>query len=142
MREAGARRGFRLVGFDGTDRVMAHVDLPKTRRVGRYGVDVAAVDAAAAALLAPEAAVDVYLVDEIGRMECLSARFVAAMRALLAGAVPVVATVAARGGGFIAEVKRMPVCVSWEVTHGNRDELPARVLAWLMDSGSAGGRAR
>jgi nucleoside-triphosphatase len=65
-------------GFDGNEVVIAHVDLPKTNRV----------------------------VDEIGKMECLSERFVASMRRLLAGKVPVVATIARRGGGFIAEVKR------------------------------------
>ncbi|MBI2218916.1 MAG: hypothetical protein HYU51_16645 [Candidatus Rokubacteria bacterium] len=45
-------------------------------------------------------------VDEIGKMECLSRAFVEAVRALLDTAMPVVATVAARGGGFIEEVKR------------------------------------
>ena len=40
IRERGERHGFRLVGFDGTKRVIAHVDFPKVHRVGRYGVDV------------------------------------------------------------------------------------------------------
>jgi nucleoside-triphosphatase len=66
-------------------------------------------------------------------MECLSERFVAAMRALLSGKAPIVATVGARGSGFIAEVKRRPECELWEVTHGNRDELPTRIVAWLAE---------
>ncbi|MEE9301791.1 MAG: nucleoside-triphosphatase [Alphaproteobacteria bacterium] len=130
IRERGARQGFRLVGFAGSERVIAHVGLPKRHRVGKYGVDVAAVDEAAS-LLAPDAFTDIVLVDEIGRMECLSARFVAALRALLAATTPVVATVALRGVGFIAEVKGSKACVLWEVTHGNRDALPARIAAWL-----------
>jgi hypothetical protein len=36
-------------------------------------------------------------------MECLSERFVAAVRILISGCIPVVATIGARGGGFIAE---------------------------------------
>jgi nucleoside-triphosphatase len=47
IRESGKRRGFRLVGFDKSARVIAHVDLPKRQRVGRYGVDVQAIDEAA-----------------------------------------------------------------------------------------------
>jgi nucleoside-triphosphatase len=43
IREQGDRRGFRLVGFDGTKRVIAHVDFPKVHRVGRYGVDVGTI---------------------------------------------------------------------------------------------------
>ena len=104
IREAGERRGFRLVGFDGTTRVIAHADFPKHYRVGKYGVDVQALDDAAALLL-PDHSARTYLIDEIGKMECLSAHLVAAMRTLIAGATPVVATVGARGGGFIAEVK-------------------------------------
>jgi nucleoside-triphosphatase THEP1 len=43
-------------------------------------------------------AADALLLDEIGRMECLSPRFVAAVRALLARPpAPIVATVALRG---------------------------------------------
>jgi nucleoside-triphosphatase len=130
IRSTGERRGFRLVGFDGWMRVIAHVDFPKRYRVGKYGVDVAALDDAAALLL-PGSGARVYLIDEIGKMECLSAPLVAAMRALLDGATPVVATVGARGSGFIAEVKKRPDCELWEVTRDNRDDLPARVLAWL-----------
>jgi nucleoside-triphosphatase len=100
--------------------------------VGKYGVDVGALDEASA-LLRPDAAAGAYLVDEIGKMECLSERFVAAMRALVAGETPVVATVGARGGGLIAEVKRDPRCELWEVTRANRDALPARILAWLAE---------
>ncbi len=131
LREAGSRRGFQLIGFNGVERLIAHVNFSKRARVGKYGVDVAALDEMAEALLMPDTVAELYLVDEIGRMECYSARFVAAMRALLARGVPLVATVARRGGGLIAEVKERPDCVLWEVTRANRDELPARIEAWL-----------
>jgi nucleoside-triphosphatase len=132
IREGGERVGFRLVGFEGTVHVIAHVDFPKRQRVGKYGVDVRALDSAMP-LLRPDPAARVYLVDEIGKMECLSVRFVAAMRALIAGSTPVIATIGARGGGFIAEVKRGRECELWELMHTNRDDMPARVLAWLAE---------
>jgi nucleoside-triphosphatase len=130
IREKGERRGFRLVSFDGTARTIAHVDFPKGHRVGKYGVDVQAIEDAAA-LLRPNPKTRVYFVDEIGKMECLSEHFVAAMRVLISSGIPMVATVGARGGGFIAEVKRRPDCELWQVTHADRDKLPARILAWL-----------
>jgi nucleoside-triphosphatase len=132
IRARGERRGFRLVGFDGTTHVIAHVDFPKIQRVGKYGVDVQALDDAVR-LLRPDPDARIYLVDEIGKMECLSDAFVAAMSVLLSGNIPIVATIGARGRGFIAEVKRRPECELWEVTHANRDELPARILAWLAE---------
>jgi NTPase len=118
-----------LLEFDGTARVIAHADFPKVHRVGKYGVDVEAIDIAADRLALDAA--QVYLIDEIGKMECLSDRFVSAMRALLAGSGPVVATVSLHGSGFIEEVKRGEGAVIWEVTRVNRDSLPERVSRWL-----------
>ena len=128
MRMGGARRGFRLVPFHGEPVLIAHVELPKTHRVGKYGVDVAAIDAAAKAALAARAGTTLYLVDEIGKMECLSERFVSLTRDLVEGSLPVIATVAKRGGGFIAEVKRREDCELWTLTRANRDAMPFEII--------------
>lgn len=133
IREGGERRGFRLVTLDGREWVMAHVELPKQARVGRYGIDIAALDAAAAAALALHPDTDIYVVDEIGRMECHSPRFISAMQDLLASRRVVIATIARYGKGFIRAVKARPDCVLWEVTRENRDQLLAQVLAWLAE---------
>ena len=77
-------------------------------------------------------AVRLYLIDEIGKMECLSAPFVAAMKALLDGGQVVIATVGQRGSGFIAQVKRRKNALLWHLTRGNRDDLPKKVLQWLQ----------
>jgi len=81
--------------------------------------------------LARNKAIDLYLVDEIGRMECLSPAFVVGMRALLDAGLPIVATIGLRGGGFIDEVKHRPDVVLWEITRANRDAMPAQVEAWI-----------
>ena len=137
IRVGAERRGFRLATFDGRDGVMAHVDFPGPHRVGKYGVDVSAIDAVAESALAVKDSVDVYLVDEVGKMECLSPQFVAAMRELLNSPKPVVAAIAQRGGGFIAEVRQRKSVELWTLTRGNRDEVPARVLAWLEGHASS-----
>jgi nucleoside-triphosphatase len=131
IRKGGERRGFRLVAFDGAQAVIAHVDFPKTHRVSKYGVDVAAIDDASEKALAPRRGVDIYLVDEIGKMECLSERFVERMRELLDSSRTVVATVASRGGGFIAEVKKRDDCERWTLTRANRDAMPENIMAWI-----------
>jgi nucleoside-triphosphatase len=53
------------------------------------------------------------------------------MRGLLDSGRPLVATVALRGGGFVAEVKGRPDVEIWEVTKANRNEMPAQILRWL-----------
>ena len=138
LRVGGQRQGFRLIGFDGQQGLIAHVDFPKRHRVGKYGVDVSALDRLAEATLAPDPATAVFLVDEIGKMECLSPRFVATMRKVLASDNTVVATVSQKWAGFMAEIRRREDSPLWEVTRRNRDRLPARVMAWLKDPRGGG----
>lgn len=130
IREGGERAGFWIETLDGRRATLAHVRFRSPRRVGRYGVDLAALDAVVAETLADDPAA-VYLIDEIGRMECLSPRFIAAVRALLDAGRPVVATVALRGAGFIEEVKRRAGVQTWEVTRHNRDGLADQVAGWI-----------
>ncbi|MCP3960759.1 MAG: AAA family ATPase [bacterium] len=131
VREHGRRRSFRAVTFDGWTRSIADVDHPGPERVSRYGVDVAAIDALVERSLAAPADAEVFLIDEVGKMECHSAAFVSAMRRLLDSSIPLVITVAERGGGFIGEVRGLRGAELWTVTRGNRDALPRRVLEWL-----------
>jgi hypothetical protein len=53
------------------------------------------------------------------------------MRRLLGEPIPVVATIALRGGGFIAEVKQRNDVQVVEVTHGTRMALPVQFGAWI-----------
>jgi nucleoside-triphosphatase len=136
IREGGERLGFSLETLDGQKGVLAHVRTPSPRRVGRYRVDVAALDAVVASALALDPTTEAYLVDEIGRMECLSPRFVAAVRALLDSDRLLVATIAARGSGLVEEAKRREDVELWTVTRESRDGLAERVLAWLRERGA------
>jgi nucleoside-triphosphatase len=131
IREKGQRVGFGLESFDGARAVLAHIGISSSQRVSRYGVDLEALDRFVDSTLDPAAGPDVFLVDEIGRMECLSPRFVAAIERLLDGEVPLVATVAERGAGLIERVKRRQGVVLWTMTRANRDEIPGRVREWL-----------
>jgi nucleoside-triphosphatase len=110
--------------------VLAHIGIASPHRVSRYGVDLRALDRFVESALDPVTRPDLFLVDEIGKMECLSPRFVEAIERLLDGDVPMVATVAERGGGLIERVKRRPGAVLWSITRANRDEIPGRVRQW------------
>ena len=106
--------------------------------VGRYDVYVDNVDTTAVAILnemhkqsagtsasgtAPKV---VGIVDEIGKMECFSKAFCMSMEELLLKQelVPIVATIALKGGGFVAKAKEFPSVEVIEVTRENRDSLP------------------
>ena len=87
-----------------------------------------AIDELSSTALSREPPADIYLVDEVDKMECMSTRFI---YALLDGPCTVVGTIARSAGGLIADFKRWPESIMWEVTRDNRGEMPGRVLAWL-----------
>lgn len=133
IREAGQRQGFRLITFDHEEGMIAHVDFAHRHRVGRYGVDVAVIDRFADRALGVREEIDVYLVDEIGKMECHSAVFVNRMRSLLDSGKTVIATVAKNGSGLIEEAKQWPGSELQEITRANRDTLAKEVMDWLQE---------
>ena len=128
----GQRSGFQIESFDGRSARLADVSSRSSDRVGRYGVDVGALERVAVPALALDERA-VYLIDEIGKMECLSSALVKAVVRLLDSGRPLIATVAQRGAGFIVDVKRHPNAELWQVTRENRDDLPARIVSWLGD---------
>lgn len=82
-------------------------------------------------MVRPPGTVDAYLIDEIGKMECHCPQFIDAVSRLLEGPVPLVATIALRGGGFIAEVKERHDVQILEVARANRHALPGQIAAWV-----------
>ncbi len=67
----------------------------------------------------------------IGKKECHCPQFVATMSRLHGEPIAVVATIALRGSGFIAEVKDCSDVQIVEVTQANRQTLPAQIAAWV-----------
>lgn len=129
IREHGQRVGFRIETFDGESAVLAHMRIRSAHRVGKYGIDVAALDRAAEQL--SDSRGDAVFIDEIGKMETFSCRFVEAVESLLESPAVLVATVGQRGGGFIASVKRRPDVVLWTIRRATRDRLPGEIVSWV-----------
>lgn len=131
IRENGTRQGFRAVTMAGDEAVIARADRAGKPRIGKYAVDVPAIDEVVEATLRDGAEAEAVLIDEIGKMECLSGSFLDAVTDLLDQPVPIVATVARQGRGLISAVKERPDARIVEVTRDNRDDLPDKIVAWL-----------
>jgi nucleoside-triphosphatase len=125
MRAKGQRVGFTVETFEGDRAVLAHVDRAGPPRVGRYGVDVAAFERVALPALAAER--DVFIVDELGKMELASEPFRAAVTELFERPVAIVATVQVGGHPFADALKRRRGVERVRVTAAERDALPERL---------------
>lgn len=139
LRGPSGRTGFKVVTLDGREARLATAREGEGPKVGWYTVHVAEFEATAVPALAPRHDLDLYVIDEIGKMECLSAAFVMAVRRALASGVAVLATVAVQGAGLIGEAKRLPGVEVTLLTRQNRSRLPAdladRIQAALTQRG-------
>jgi nucleoside-triphosphatase len=63
------------------------------------------------------------VIDEIGKMECLSGRFKKLLKEILDSEKWVIAAIALKGIGLIAEVKERKDIRLFEITKKNRDSL-------------------
>ena len=63
------------------------------------------------------------IIDEIGKMECLSSTFRDLVESFLDAPAPFIRTIALKAGGFIDEVKHRKDVQLTEVTERNRDAL-------------------
>jgi nucleoside-triphosphatase len=132
IRQAGVRRGFSWRRLDGTTGTLAHVDIRGPYRVGKYGVDVAGFEKSVVPILdAEKTDAQLFVIDEIGKMECFSKEFVAAIRRLFKSDKSVLATVALKGSGLISEIKDYPDTKLFNLTHHNSEKTIDQILKSL-----------
>lgn len=132
IRADGGRRGFRIVTLDGQTAVLAHTDLKSTHRVGKYGVDVKAVDRVGVAAVADAIRDrDLVVIDEIGKMELCSTAFADAVREALDGDGMVLGTIMATSHPVADEIKRHPHVTVVSVTRANREQVLESLVEWL-----------
>lgn len=134
----GVRRGFEMITLDGESGFLAHETIDGPPRVGKYGVDVAALDAIGVASI--RRALDrgaLTVIDEIGPMECYSPAFKAIVLEALDSTCIVLGTIVQRSTAFGDHVKARPDVAVIEVRADNRATLAADILARLHAAGVA-----
>lgn len=132
IRVAGIRRGFSWCRLDDATGTLAHIDIKSPFRVGKYGVDVASFEKSVVPILDTEKTdTQLFVIDEIGKMECFSKEFVAAIRRLFKSDKSVLATVALKGSGLISEVKDYPDTKLFNLTRHNSQKTIDEILQSL-----------
>src|SRR5437867_216920 len=132
IREEWVRKGFRLESLDGRQLTLADSGLKSPHRVGRYGVDIAGFERMLSDLNLHHSPSCVIIIDEIGKMECLSSRFTEEVRSLLDSSKTIIATIALKGDGFIRQVKQRSDCRLITVTAENRNGLADSLYAEVL----------
>jgi len=131
IRERGVREGFELVSFDGRRGVLSHTDIEGPQRVGKYGVDIKGFEDFLDSISFLNPSINLIIIDEIGKMECLSHKFRLLIKKILDSEKRLIATIALKGSGVIEEIKKRDDIRLIEITHSNRESLVSEVLKIL-----------
>jgi len=128
IREKGERKGFELFSLEGKKGLLSHKDIRSPDQVGQYKVDVQGFDEFLDSISFFNKRTQFIIIDEIGKMECLSNRFKKILKEMLNSEKWVIATIALKGIGLIAEVKERKDVKLFEITKKNRDFLFSEIL--------------
>ena len=128
IRVNGARKGFQLVSLDGRRRNLAHIDARSRLMVGKYRVNVYGFEKFLARLDLCGASDRPVIIDEIGKMECLSRKFREVVGELLEQDRLVIATIAQEGSGLIENVKLRDDIELFQLQKRNRGDMVGKIL--------------
>ncbi|MGD8229177.1 MAG: NTPase [Desulfobacteraceae bacterium] len=123
MRQGGKRVGFSITTLDGKEGVLAHQDTKSRFRVGKYGVNLEHIDKIAVPSMVPANTEEIVVIDEIGKMECLSSLFRQTLVKVLGSDNSVLGSIALRGDQFIQDIRERADVSLIHITEKNRDEL-------------------
>lgn len=124
IREKGKRVGFTINTLDGEEALLAHINVSGRYRVGRYRVVLESIDNVAVPSMIPKTENESVVVDEIGKMECLSSFFRKTVLDVLDMPNVVIGTISLRSDRFINRIKGRSDVLVVEISEKNRDELP------------------
>lgn len=129
----GQRKGFKIRTLDEEEGILASVGREKGLKVGKYTVHVEEFEELVLSRIDPERTpADLYIIDEIGKMELLSVRFRNSLIHLLARPSNLLATIAKKGKGFLEQIKERNDVEVIEVTQENRDQLPEAIAQRIV----------
>jgi len=136
IRESGERQGFRLVTLDGKSAMLAHTEFKSPHKVGKYGVDIASLEAVGVAALRRAIQEEpVVVIDEIGKMELFSEAFRQVVLEALESGKKVLGTIMLKPHPWADEIKRRPdVELVW-LTKDNRQQVLLQTRSFLRGPG-------
>lgn len=123
IREKGVRKGFELISLNGRKGILSHIDIKSPYRVGKYRVDVRGFEEFINDIPFLNYATSLIIIDEIGKMECMSEKFCRLIEELLNSNRVVIAIIALKSSGIIEGIKRRDDVKLFEITEKNRGEL-------------------
>lgn len=126
-------KGYIVASLFGDARIFSHLNLKSKYTVGKYHIDVKGFENLLDNVFSKDKKIGLYLVDEIGKMECQSKKFSKLILELLNSDILLVASVTDKGIGFITEIKKRNDVKLIEITPDNRDLMLKELTMEIRD---------
>ncbi|KAJ0097643.1 hypothetical protein Patl1_29272 [Pistacia atlantica] len=142
IRQGGERVGFEVVTLDGRTGPLAStiVSSSESHRwptVGKYRVDVASFESLALPELQVREDTDLFVIDEVGKMELFSSSFFPAVLKVLESNIPLLASIPIPKSGrdipAVARLKNHPGATIFTLSQSNREAIRENVSSQLED---------
>ena len=121
-------KGFRISTFNFRELILAHIHIEGPDRFADFGLNLDGFEAIVSEHLQIDKAVELFLIDEIGPMECRSRLFQKKFVDLLNSEIPVIATLAAIDVLDTLSIKKRKDISLLKMTISNRDSMWKNVL--------------
>ncbi|KAL0431048.1 UNVERIFIED_CONTAM: Cancer-related nucleoside-triphosphatase [Sesamum radiatum] len=142
LREGAERVGFEVVTLDGRRGPLASTNISSREsqrwpNVGRYKVDVSSFESLALPELQVKEDTDLFIIDEVGKMELFSSSFFPAVLRVLESNIPLLASVPIPKSGRdipgVARLKNHPGATMYTLNTSNRDAMKEQIYSNLIN---------
>ncbi|CAI0421739.1 unnamed protein product [Linum tenue] len=143
VRRGSERVGFEVVTLDGRTAPLSSISISTPESsgwptVGKYKVDVSSFESLALPELQVRENTDLFIIDEVGKMELFSSHFFPGVLRVLESNIPVVASIPVpKFGRDIPAVERLrgqPGATIFSLSHSNRDALKEEIYTQLLQA--------
>ena len=97
-------KGYRVITLDLKWQILAHIDIQGPDRINNIGVNVDGFEQLVLPHLSLFAGTELFVIDEIGEMECLSSKFCHQVKLIISSDIPLIASV---NNGYLSEINNL-----------------------------------
>lgn len=133
IRRAGKRIGFKIISFTGKEGILAHVNIKSDKRVSRYGVNLKDIEQIGVKAISDGLKfADFVIIDEIGKMELHSKKFIKVLQKALESKKILIATILQKSHPVADKIKARKDVKLFKITKENRHKLVQEIVNELI----------
>lgn len=131
VRLNNTRIGFDVISFDEKKSILARKNIHTPYKVGSYFVDIKSFEEIAIPTITPNNRSNFFIIDEIGKMECFSKKFINCVKFLFNSEFPVFATIPIYSLPIINEIISNHNVEVIEINLQNRDKICSYLINYI-----------